>query len=269
MSMKNQIVLVAGGNRGIGKALAGEALARGAKRVYVGTRQPFVHPDPRLVPLIVDVTDPAQVQAIADKVEALDILINNAGVMVPDNPFEPCRARASLGRQPLRCPRHDPVLAAAADQLAWGRREPPVLRRACPVADVHVVLRLEGCGVLFDQGSSCRSRCAGRPLPRGARRPDRHRHDTRSQHPEDLPRSGRESDLRCGREWCRGHLPRSRVCATGGRLGHWTGQDPGAPVRAANPYAIAPPIRNGGGGTRPESEVDYHPSPPAGPRSAR
>lgn len=84
MSMEDKIVLVTGANRGIGKALADEALARGAKRVYAGTRQPLTHPDPRLVPLTVDVTDPAQVQAAASEVGSLDILINNAGVMLPD-----------------------------------------------------------------------------------------------------------------------------------------------------------------------------------------
>jgi NAD(P)-dependent dehydrogenase (short-subunit alcohol dehydrogenase family) len=89
MSMEDKIVLVTGANRGIGKALADEALARGAKRVYAGTRQPLTHPDPRLVPLTVDVTDPAQVQAAASEVGSLDILINNAGVMLPDTPFDP------------------------------------------------------------------------------------------------------------------------------------------------------------------------------------
>ena len=89
MTMEDKIVLVTGANRGIGNALANEALARGAKRVYAGTRQPLTHPDARVTPLTVDVTDPAHVQAAASEVESLDILINNAGVMLPDNPFDP------------------------------------------------------------------------------------------------------------------------------------------------------------------------------------
>ncbi len=36
-----------------------------------------------------DVTDSAQVQAAASEVGSLDILINNAGVMLPDTPFDP------------------------------------------------------------------------------------------------------------------------------------------------------------------------------------
>jgi NAD(P)-dependent dehydrogenase (short-subunit alcohol dehydrogenase family) len=81
-------VLVTGANRGIGKALVEEALSIGAKRVYAATRQPMTHPDPRVTPLVLDVTSPDQVEAAASEVEALDVLINNAGVMLPDNPFD-------------------------------------------------------------------------------------------------------------------------------------------------------------------------------------
>jgi NAD(P)-dependent dehydrogenase (short-subunit alcohol dehydrogenase family) len=52
--------------------------------VYAGTRQPLVHPDERVTPLTLDVTDPTQVQRAAEKVGSLDILFNNAGVALPD-----------------------------------------------------------------------------------------------------------------------------------------------------------------------------------------
>jgi len=71
---------VTGANRGIGRALVEEALRRGAKRVYAGTRQPLTHSDQRVTPLTLDVTNAAQIQAAVEKVESLDILINNAGV---------------------------------------------------------------------------------------------------------------------------------------------------------------------------------------------
>jgi NAD(P)-dependent dehydrogenase (short-subunit alcohol dehydrogenase family) len=73
-------VLVTGANRGIGQALVTEALRRGAKRVYAATRRPLSHPDQRVTPLIVDVTDTEQIAAAAEQVEDLDVLINNAGI---------------------------------------------------------------------------------------------------------------------------------------------------------------------------------------------
>jgi NAD(P)-dependent dehydrogenase (short-subunit alcohol dehydrogenase family) len=71
---------VTGANRGIGQALVEEALRRGAKRVYAGTRQPLAHSDGRVTPLTLDVTDAAQIRAAVEKVESLDVLVNNAGL---------------------------------------------------------------------------------------------------------------------------------------------------------------------------------------------
>ncbi len=85
MKMAGKSVLVTGANRGIGRALVDEALGRGAGRVYAGTRQPFTHPDSRVTPLTLDVTDAAQVAAAAGQVGALDVLINNAGVAPYDD----------------------------------------------------------------------------------------------------------------------------------------------------------------------------------------
>ena len=62
-TIADRSVLVTGANRGIGQALVEEALRRGAKRVYAGTRQPLAHPDERVTPLTLDVTDAAQIQA--------------------------------------------------------------------------------------------------------------------------------------------------------------------------------------------------------------
>jgi NAD(P)-dependent dehydrogenase (short-subunit alcohol dehydrogenase family) len=80
MTIADRAVLVTGANRGIGRALVEEALRRGAKRVYAGTRQPLAHSDERVTPLTLDVTNAAQIQAAVENVESLDILINNAGV---------------------------------------------------------------------------------------------------------------------------------------------------------------------------------------------
>ncbi|MVU78162.1 SDR family NAD(P)-dependent oxidoreductase [Nocardia sp. ET3-3] len=78
-------ILVTGGGRGIGRALVSEALKRGARRVYVGTRKPLTHPDDRVTPLTLDVTDSSLIQQAVEQVESLDILINNAGVTAFDD----------------------------------------------------------------------------------------------------------------------------------------------------------------------------------------
>ena len=95
MTVADRAVLVTGANRGIGRALVEEALRRGAKRVYAGTRQPLAHPDGRVTPLILDVTSAAQIQAAAGRVESLDILINNAGLALYDDLSD----RATLDQQ--------------------------------------------------------------------------------------------------------------------------------------------------------------------------
>jgi NAD(P)-dependent dehydrogenase (short-subunit alcohol dehydrogenase family) len=84
-SIADRAVLVTGANRGIGRALVEEALRRGAKRVYAGMRAPLEHPDERVTPLILDVTDRAQIHSAADQVESLDVLINNAGLALYDD----------------------------------------------------------------------------------------------------------------------------------------------------------------------------------------
>jgi len=85
MNITNTAVLVTGANRGLGRALVDEALRRGAKRVYAGTRKPLAHPDRRVTPLTLDVTSAEQIQKAVGKVESLDILINNAGVALYDD----------------------------------------------------------------------------------------------------------------------------------------------------------------------------------------
>jgi NAD(P)-dependent dehydrogenase (short-subunit alcohol dehydrogenase family) len=84
-TIADKTVLVTGGNRGIGRALVAEALGRGAKRVYVGTRKPVADSDARTTPVPLDVTDAAQIQRAVDHVATLDLLINNAGIALYDD----------------------------------------------------------------------------------------------------------------------------------------------------------------------------------------
>lgn len=85
INVAEKTVLITGANRGIGRALVGEALKRGAKRVYAGTRGVLQHPDKRVTPLTLDVTNAAQIQRAVDEVGTLDVLINNAGVAINDD----------------------------------------------------------------------------------------------------------------------------------------------------------------------------------------
>jgi NAD(P)-dependent dehydrogenase (short-subunit alcohol dehydrogenase family) len=85
MNIANKTVLITGANRGIGQALVAEALRRGAKRVYAGTRSALQHPDKRVTPLTLDVTNASQIQQAVNKVGNLDVLINNAGIAIYDD----------------------------------------------------------------------------------------------------------------------------------------------------------------------------------------
>jgi NAD(P)-dependent dehydrogenase (short-subunit alcohol dehydrogenase family) len=86
MNVENKTVLITGANRGIGRALVDEAVRRGAKRVYAGTRGGALqHADERVMPLTLDVTSISQIQSAVEKVDALDVLINNAGVAIYDD----------------------------------------------------------------------------------------------------------------------------------------------------------------------------------------
>jgi NAD(P)-dependent dehydrogenase (short-subunit alcohol dehydrogenase family) len=89
MNLENKTILITGANRGIGRALVEEALRRGAKLVYAATRQPFAHSDGRVTPVTLDVTNAAQIQAAVEKIDTLDVLINNAGIAIYDDLSKP------------------------------------------------------------------------------------------------------------------------------------------------------------------------------------
>ena len=73
------VALVTGGNRGVGKAIVDELLARGAAKVYAGARRPDQADVPGAELVQLDITDPSQVAAAAQRCSDVTVLVNNAG----------------------------------------------------------------------------------------------------------------------------------------------------------------------------------------------
>lgn len=80
MKLDNATVLITGANRGIGLAFAREALARGARKVYAGARDPASVTLRGVEPVRLDVTDADEVAAVARACGDVTLLINNAGI---------------------------------------------------------------------------------------------------------------------------------------------------------------------------------------------
>lgn len=80
MKLHNATVLITGANRGIGLAFAREALARGARKVYAGARNPASVTLPGVEAIALDVNSPEQVAAAARHANDVTLVINNAGI---------------------------------------------------------------------------------------------------------------------------------------------------------------------------------------------
>ena len=80
MKIENATLLITGANRGLGLAFARAALARGARKVYAGARDPSTITLPGVVPIRLDVTHPEEVAAAAQACGDVTILVNNAGI---------------------------------------------------------------------------------------------------------------------------------------------------------------------------------------------
>jgi NAD(P)-dependent dehydrogenase (short-subunit alcohol dehydrogenase family) len=78
--LDDRVVLVTGANGGLGTEFVRQALERGARRVYAAARTPRTWDDDRVVPIALDLTDPASVAAAARTATDVDLLVNNAGI---------------------------------------------------------------------------------------------------------------------------------------------------------------------------------------------
>ncbi len=79
MDLSTAVAVVTGANRGLGRHLAAQLLERGAT-VHAAARRPETVDLEGALPLRLDITDPAAVEAAARTASGATLLINNAGV---------------------------------------------------------------------------------------------------------------------------------------------------------------------------------------------
>jgi NAD(P)-dependent dehydrogenase (short-subunit alcohol dehydrogenase family) len=96
MKIPDSVFFITGANRGLGLAIAREALKRGARRVYAGVRNPTDADTPGIVQINLDVTDPASVVAAAGQCGDTTVLVNNAGIVrLTDGTLDPSLAEVA------------------------------------------------------------------------------------------------------------------------------------------------------------------------------
>lgn len=90
MNIDTSVVLLTGANRGLGRCLLQALLDRGAARVYATARDLSTVPKlgPRVVPVRLDLTSPADIAAIPGYAPDLTLLINNASTASFADPFQ-------------------------------------------------------------------------------------------------------------------------------------------------------------------------------------
>lgn len=82
MNIEGAVVLVTGANRGLGAEYVRQLLDRGAAKVYAGARSPESITAEGVIPVKLDVTNAADIQAAVELCTDLTMLINNAGVVI-------------------------------------------------------------------------------------------------------------------------------------------------------------------------------------------
>ena len=82
MNIKGSVALVTGANRGVGRELVSALVEAGAAKVYAAAREVSgIVGSTHVVPVVLDITDAAQIAAARTKLTDVTLLINNAGVL--------------------------------------------------------------------------------------------------------------------------------------------------------------------------------------------
>lgn len=96
MRIQGSVAFVTGANRGLGRHLAQQLVARGAK-VYAAARNPESITLDGVIPVRIDITDPATIAAAAEIARDTTLLVNNAGTAsyngLLDGPLDDIRAQ--------------------------------------------------------------------------------------------------------------------------------------------------------------------------------
>jgi len=101
LQISQSVALVTGANRGIGRAFVEALHQAGAKKIYATARnieslQEIVAIDPnRIIPLTLDVTNVAQIEAVALLAVDVNLLINNAGIVSTGGLFTDASVQAA------------------------------------------------------------------------------------------------------------------------------------------------------------------------------
>ena len=96
MNLTGNTILITGGGSGIGRGLAEAWQAKGNQVIIAGRRkaalEETVAANPGMKYLTLDIEDPAAIKTFASQVAAdypkLNVLVNNAGIMRPENVLE-------------------------------------------------------------------------------------------------------------------------------------------------------------------------------------
>ncbi len=91
ISVENKVALVTGANRGIGAAIVESFIKHGAKKVYLAVRNPESAKSleekfgNKVETLQADLSDAGSIKRLAKQANDTEILVNNAGVLVPSS----------------------------------------------------------------------------------------------------------------------------------------------------------------------------------------